>query len=106
MSINFITSLLLSTNRKKDSYDIIVIIVNHLSRIDNYKLIKTIIHATHPIEVINDVKVIYYNLYELSVSKEDSIYISLFWYLLYYFFGSKQKLFTGFYLQTDSQTEM
>ncbi len=55
-------------------------------------------------KVIIEVVVRYHSLLDSIISDWDSIFTSKFWFLLCYFLGIKQKLFTAFYLQTDGQT--
>ncbi len=70
-----------------------------------YKSIKVIFNAPALVKVIIDVVVWHYNLSDSIISDWGSVFISKFLFSLCYFLGFKWKLFTAFYLQTNSQTK-
>lgn len=70
-----------------------------------YKPVKTIIDVTSLAEIIMDIVVRYYSLFELNLIDQSLLFTSKFWSLFCYFFGIKQKLFTIFYLPTDNKTK-
>ena len=71
----------------------------------HYKTIKININALRLAEVIIDVVVRHYSLFDLIVTDRGSLITSKFWSSLCYFLGIKRKLSTAFYPQTDGQTE-
>ena len=56
-------------------------------------------------KVIIHIIICHYRVLESIVIDQGLLFISKFWSLLYYFLRIKNKLFTAFYLQTNSQTE-
>lgn len=65
--MNFITGLPLSTNEKGDNYDAIFVIINQLTKIVNYKRVKTMINAVSLAKVIIDVVIKYHNFFKSIV---------------------------------------
>lgn len=55
-------------DRKDNSYDLILIIVNFLTKIVYYKLVKTTINIVGLVEVIINIVVSHYDLLELIIS--------------------------------------
>ena len=90
---------------KGDSYDLIFVIVNQLTKMVYYELVKVTINALDFAEVIINVVVRHHGLSESIVTNRGLLFTSKFWLLLYYFLGIKQRLFTAFYSQTDGRTE-
>ncbi len=70
-----------------------------------YKLVKITIGAPGLAEVIIKVVIWHHGLSNSIVSDCGSVFISKFWFSLYYFLGIKQKLLTVFHPQTNSQRE-
>ena len=103
--MDFVTGLPISTDWKGDSYDSILVIVNRLTKIVHYKLVKVTINAPGLAEVIINVVVRHYGLSDSIVTDWGSLFTSKFWLLLCYFLGIKRRLSTAFHPQTDSQTE-
>ena len=95
--IDFVTSLPLSANWKSNSYNSILIIVNHLTKIVHYKLVKVTINTLELAEVIINMVVQYHGLSDSIISDCRTIFLSKFWSLLCYFLGIKKQLFTRFY---------
>ena len=60
--MDFVTSLSILTNWKRDSYNLIFIIVNWLIKMINYKPVKIIINAPGLAEIIINVVVRYHGL--------------------------------------------
>ena len=71
----------------------------------HYKPVKVTIDASSLAEVIIDVVVKNYGLPDSIDTNRGSLFTSRFWSLLCYFLDIKQRLFTTFHPQTDSQTE-
>ena len=98
LSMDFVTDLPLSVDWKGDSYDLILVIVNRLTKMVNYKPIKVIIDASGLAKVIIDVVVWHHGLPDSIVTNRSSLFISKFWSSLCYFLRVKQRLSTAFYL--------
>ena len=71
----------------------------------HYKPVKVTIDIPGLEEVIINVVVRHHSLPDSIVTDQGSLFTSKFWSLLCYFLGIKQRLFTAFHPQTDSQTE-
>ena len=106
LSIDFYTSLPRSTNWESEIYNFILVIVNWLTKIVYYELVKVTINAHGIAEVIIDVVVRYHRLPDSIVSHWGSVFTFKFWSFLCYFPGIKRTLSTAFHHQIDSQTEM
>lgn len=96
--IYFITSLAISTNCKRDSYDTIFLVIPHLTKIVDYEPIKTMIDISSLVKIIIIIVMKYYGLFWPITSDQDSLFIPKFRSLLCYFFDIKQKLCTLFHL--------
>ena len=103
--MNFVTDLPILTDWKKNSYNLILVIIDRLLKIVYYKLIKVIIDAPGLSEVIINVVVRYHDFLDSIITNQRLLFTSKFWLLLCYFLGIKQRLSTFFYPQTDSQIE-
>ena len=84
------TGLPLSSDWKGDSYDSILVIVDRLTKIVHYKLVKVTINAPGLAEVIIDVVVRHHGLLDSIISDWRAIFTSKFWSSLCYFLGIKQ----------------
>lgn len=89
LSIDFMTGQLLLIDKKNDSYNVILVIANCLTKIVHYKPVKIIIDITGLVEVIINMVIKHYGLRELIISNLGSLFTSKFWYLLCYFLGIK-----------------
>ena len=105
LSMDFVTGLPISTDWKGDSYDSILVIVDWLTKMVYYELVKVTIDAPGLAEVIIDVVVRHHGLPDSIISDRGAIFTSKFWSSLCYFLGIKRRLSTAFYTQTDGQTE-
>ena len=101
--MDFVTGLPILFDWKKDTYDSILFIVNWLTKMVHYKLVKITINAPSLAKIIIDVEVWYHGLSNSIVTNRSSVFTAKFWSLLCYFLGIKQYLSTAFYLQTDVQ---
>ncbi len=101
----FVTSLPLSADWNGDNYDSILVIVDRLTKIVHYLLVKITIDVPGLAEVIIDVVVRHHGVPESIVMDRGSLFTSKFWSLLCYFLDIKRKLSTAFHPQTDGQTE-
>ena len=103
--MDFVTGLPISTNRKGDSYDSILVIVDWLTKMIHYEPVKITIDELGLVEVIINVLLRHHSLLDSIVTDKDSLFIWKLWLLLYYFLGIKKRLSTPFQPQTDSQTK-
>ena len=101
LSMDFVTGLSLFFDWKGDSYDLILVIVDRLTKMVYYKLVKVTINAPGLAKVIIDVVVQHYGLPNSIISDREAISTSKFWSLLCYFLDIKQQLSTVFHPQTD-----
>ncbi len=105
LSMDFITGLPISANWKDDSYDLILVIVDWLTKMVYYVPVKVTIDKLRLAEVIINVVVYHHGVLESIITDRDLLFISKFWSLLCYFLSIKRKLSTAFYPQTDGQTK-
>lgn len=103
--IGFMIGLPLSANWKSNNYNSILIIIDHLIKIMHFKPVKVTINTPRLVEVIINMVVQQLSLPDSIISICIEIFMSKFWFLLYYFLGIKRQLFTAFHLQTNRQTE-
>ena len=83
----------------------ILIIVDRLTKMIHYKLVKITIDALGLAEVIIDIVVRHHGLTDSIITDWSSLFMSKFWFLLCYFLKIKKKLFMAFHPQTNSQME-
>ena len=103
--MNFVTGLPISIDWKGDNYDSILVIVDWLTKMVYYELVKVTINAPGLVEVILDMVVRHHSLPDSIVSDRGSLFTSKFWSSLCYFFGIKRRLSNAFHPQTNGQTE-
>lgn len=72
--IDFVTGLSISTNWKSDSYDSILVIVNHLTKMIHYELVKIIINTLGLVEVILNIVVQHYRLPDSIITDIGSLF--------------------------------
>ncbi len=78
LSIDFVTGLPVSTDWKGETYDLILVIVNRLTKMVHYKPVKVTIDAPGLGEVFIDVVVRHHGLPDFIVTERGSIFISKF----------------------------
>ena len=83
LSMDFVTSLPLSADWKGNSYDLILVIVNRLTKMVHYKSVKVTINAPELAEVILDVVVWHHGLSDSIVTNRGSLFTSNFRSSLY-----------------------
>lgn len=103
--MDLVTGLPVFTNWKGEIYDLIIVIVDRLTKIVYYGLVVISIDASSPAEIIIKVIILNHNLLNSIFNDWGSFLTSKFWSLFYYFLRIKQKLSSAFYLQTYCQTE-
>ncbi len=65
--MDFVIGLSISANRKGDSYDLILVIIDHLTKMVYYEPVKVTIIASDLAEVIIDVGIWHYGVLESIV---------------------------------------
>ena len=105
LSMDFMTGLPLFADWKNNSYDLILIIVDRLTKMVHYELVKVTINASGLAKVIINVVVRHHDLLDSIVNDRGAIFTSKFWSSLCYFLDIKRRLFTAFHPQTDGQME-
>ena len=70
---------------EKDGYDFVLVIVDWLTKMVYYELVKITINASALAEIIINVIDCYYGLLNLIETNKSLLLISKFWLLLYYF---------------------
>ena len=103
--MDFATGLPVLTDWKGKSYDLILVIVDKLTKMVRYKSVKIMIDALGLAEVIIDVVVRHHGLPDSIITDWGSLITSKFWSSLCYFLEIKRILSTAFHPQTNGQTE-
>ena len=101
--MDFVTRLLVLTDWKGESYNLILIIIDKLTKMMHYKPVKITINAPDLAKVIIDVVVRHHDLPNSIITDWGSLFMSKFWSSLCYFLGIKRRLSTAFYPETNSQ---
>ena len=89
LSIDFVTGLPILIDWKRDSYDSILVIIDRLTKMVYYELVKVTINAPDLVEVIINIVVRHHGLPDSIVTDRRSLFTSKFWSLLCYFLGIK-----------------
>lgn len=103
--MDFVTTLLISTNWKKEAYNSILVIVDWLINMVYYKQLKITIYALKLVKIIMEMVVKHHGLLDLIISHKSFLFSLKFWLLLRYLFYIKCKLSRSFHLKTNKQTE-
>ena len=103
--MDFITGLTILADWKGDNYDLILVIIDRLTKMIYYEPVKITIDALGLAKMIINMILPHHGVPESIITDWGWLFISKFCYLLCYFLGIKKKLSTVFQLQTDSQTE-
>ena len=96
--MDFVTSLPILVDWRRDSYDSILVIVDRLTKMVYYEPVKITINAPSLAEVIIDVVVWHNGLLNSIVTNRGSVFTFKFWSLLCQFLDIKRHLFTAFHL--------
>lgn len=99
------TGLLLSADYKDNSYDLILVIVDYLTKIVHNKPVKVTIDALEITEVIIDMVVWYHGLSDFIINDCKATFTSKFWSSLYYLLGITRQFSTVFHPQINGQTK-
>ena len=105
LMIDFVTGLMLFTDWKGNNYNLILVIVNYLTKIVHYKLAKVTIDTPRLGKVIIDMVVWHYGLPDSIINDRRAIFTSMLWSSLSYFLDIKTQLSTAFHVQIDRQME-
>ena len=84
-----VTGLSLSINWKNNNYDLILVIIDRLSKLVHYKLVEVTINASKLAEVSIDMVVQYYGLPDSIIINCKAIFTCKFRSLLCYFLSIK-----------------
>lgn len=84
----------ISANWKIDSYNLILFIVNQLTKIVHYEPMKVTIDALGLAKGIINVVVHYHRVLELIITDQGLPFTSKFWYLLYYLLEIKKAIYS------------
>ena len=87
--IDFVNGLAVSINWKRDSYNSILVIVNWLTKMVHYKLVKITLNAPKLTKVIIDMVVHHHGLPDSIIIDKSFLFISKFWSSLCYSIGIK-----------------
>ena len=105
LSMDFVTGLPILTDWKGKSYDSILVIVDKLTKMVYYELVKITIDAPGLVKVIINIVVWHHGLFNSIITEQGSLFMSKFWSSLCYFLEIKRRLSMAFHSQTNGQTE-
>lgn len=103
--MDFVTGLPILTDCKGEGYNLILVIVDQLTKMMHYDPVKITIDAPGLAKVILDMVVWHHGLPNSIVTNKGLLFTSILWSLLCYFLSIKRRLSTAFYPQTNGQTE-
>ncbi len=103
--MDFITGLSVSTNWKGENYDSILVIVDCLTKMVYYELVKVTIDIPGQAEVIINIVVCHHSITKSIVTNQGLLFISKFWSLLSYFLGIERRLSIYFTLKQMIRTK-
>ena len=103
--MDFVTELSLSVNLKGDSYNVVLVIVDRLTKTIHYELVKVTIDILGLAEMIINMVIRYHGVPESIVIDQGSLFTLKLWFLLCYFLDIKTKLSIAFYPQTNSRSK-
>ena len=102
--MDFVIGLLLSADWKNNIYDLILVIIDRLTKIVYYEPVKVTIDISRLTKVIINMVVQYHDLSNSIINDYRVIFTSKFWPSLCFFLGIKRRLSIVFYSQIDGQT--
>lgn len=95
----------ISINWKEECYNVILVIIDRLTKMIHYTLVKTTIDVVDLVKIIIDIVIRQHEFPESIVSNKSLLYILKFWFLVCYLLGIEQMLFTIFHPQINDWTE-
>ena len=101
LSMDFVIGLPQFSNLRGNGYNLILVIVDRLTKMIHYEPVQITITAPALAEDILNVVVQHHGLLDFIVSNYGSVFTSKFWSSLCYFLSIKRKLSTAFHAQTD-----
>ncbi len=104
ITINFITDLL-SSKWKEIMYDLILVIVDHYTKMTRYLSTKKTLTVVKLAKLFFEQIALRYEILNDIIIDRDSLFINAFWSKICYHVKMKQRLSIIFHLQTDNQTE-
>ena len=105
LSIDFMMGLPISTDWKGESYDLILVIIDKLTRMVYYEPVKITIDVSGLAKVIIHIVLWHHGLLDSIITDWGSLFSLKIWSSLCYFLGIKRRLFTAFHPQTNDQTK-
>ncbi len=102
--MNFITDLS-SSKWKEVVYDLILVIVDHYTKMTRYLFTKKTLTVVELAELFFEQIALKYEILNDIIIDKDSLFISAFWSKICYHVKMKQRLSIIFHSQTDDQTE-
>lgn len=99
--LDFITVVPILIDWKSERYNSILVIVDYLTKIVYYRLVKVMIDAPGLAKLIINLVLRHYGISESIVINQGLLFTSKFWSLLCYFLPIKKRLFTAFHPQTN-----
>ena len=103
--MDFLIVLPQSADCRDDSYNLILVIVNRLTKMVYYEHVQTTITILALAKVIFNIIFRYYGLPNPITSNYGSVFTFKFESSLFYFLSIKQRLFTIFHPQSNSRTK-
>ncbi len=82
---------------KDESYNSILVIFDHLTKMIYHELVKIIINILGLVKVIIYTVICHHKVQESIIIDQDLLFTSKFWSSLCYFLGIKKKLFIAFH---------
>ena len=75
LAIHFVIGLSILTDQKRDCYDLILVIINQLTKMVHSKPVKATIHALDFVEIIINIVVRHHGLSDLIITNRGSFFI-------------------------------
>lgn len=101
--MDFVTSLLIPTNSKREFYDSILVIVDGFMKMIQYESLEITFDTFGLAEIIIDIVVEHPSRPDLIMTDSGLLFTSKFWQLLRYLLGINRRLSTAFHPKTYSQ---
>lgn len=103
--MNFVTGLLVFSDKKGETYNSILVIIDWLIKMIYYEPVKVIINASGLVKVIFDMIVRHHGFPDFIFSYRGSVFTLKFSSSLCYFLVIKMSFLITFYAQTNDKTE-